>query len=411
MPNKEKVVLDNGLTIYVDNQPIGESGLYLRINAGHLEDKIPGTAHVTEHVKASDAGIIYGNTPELTSWKTNAHTDFTKTVYYFEGVLPKNFMLAANKLTTIFSRPKTHFSEREKTAVWYEISPKPNFLEGVDGESFKRLFPLRAEKIITPEKELESLELITPEIIEEFWEEYYNTNNATFCMAGEIPANVDKLIRILEKIPNRGHAIKRKDFELEPSLAERVEIKEESRNDKLAQITISYQAPSFPHTANLKEQTAIELLCDYLNDSNGLLYRRMRMELELCYELQLDYAVLLADSAGLFFESKTKPEFVHRVEEEWLKTLEHISKHGVPEKAINVFREITLIEKLRDMRNLDIDRLMMEIDYGITRDDILEELKKLTPEDIAKAAKTFTERKYVFGVSLPQKKWYQKLWT
>ena len=218
------------------------------------------------------------------------------------------------------------------------------------------------------------------------------------------------MIKILEKIPNRGYAIKRKDFELEPSLAECVEIKEESRNDKLARIIISYQAPSFPNTANLKEQTAIELLCAYLNDSHGLLYKRLRMELKLCYKLQLDYAVILADAAGLFFESETTPEFVHKVEEEWIKTLEHISKQGVPEKAMNMFREITKIEKLRGMRNLDIDRLMMEIDYGITYDDILEELEKLTPEDIAKAAKTFTERKYVLGLSLPRKKWYQKLW-
>lgn len=399
----EKITIRNGLEVYINHKKIlGECAVYLLINTGRFQEKIPETAHVLEHLQGIN-GHIYGNKGKLNYVNANAITSDKRTAYYFECILPRHISIATNNLTNVLSSLNINILEREKEVIKHELSAYNNPLFRLSQRSLKKLFPNYTKKSANIETHINSLKDITEDVIRDFWNTHYDPANTTLCIIGDIPQNSDKLIKNFEKIQSKGNKTKTPTITKEPKLTNRIEIKEKIRDDDIASIRISYQAPSFPYTTNLKEHISIDMLCKYLSSNFGPIYKKMRDELRLCYSLNVNYGGNFGYSHGLFFETQTKPNLCYKVEKEWSKCLKQIKKEGISKDILESFKNSREIMAIHNSRNFDINNIIMEMDYKITQKDFQKETRKITPDDLKNAVEIFQNKPYVISIALPRK--------
>lgn len=398
--------LKNGLTVYVQHKPIGESAVCVGINSGSWQDKILETAHTTEHVMGVLTGV-YGERGVLNYANTNARTEPQRTTYFLEGMLPKHVQLAIQNLKIVFSLPDSACArvlEREKDAVRHELKPRLHPLFQFAHDTIRLLFPVYTREHVPQIKErLESVDTIMPSDITTFWTKHYTPQNAFVYIAGEVPLSLDELLSDLENVPGSNSTLPEKPvFGKEQVLTQRVELKQRLRDDSVASVQIAYQTPSFPHTCSLKEEKAIELLTAFLGADHGPVYQRLRDEKRLCYSLGVEYDTQVPVVSGLFFNVTTAPASVEEVEKEWIYVIHKIAKEGISDNTLATFKNRAQITTIRRSRRFDLGGVVLKIDDGITREDIQKEVNKLTTEDITCAAKMLVEKPYIISIALPK---------
>ncbi len=397
----QKIDLKNGLAVYLDPKNFGISAAYLYINSGSGHDKIPQTAHLLEHLQANNAKV-YGESGKLNYSHCNAKTERKRTSYYFRNILPEDLELAVKNLSLAFSQPNKLILEREKEAVRHELSPYDSELNEFAERASDLLFPVFRKKIPSTKKSLSLLNEIKYETANEFWDEHYDPANAFFYICGDIN-DADKYLNFLGNLPTRNHKSKPLEKEDEVELKQRIELKEKIRPDNIATMQITYQSPCFPHQLSFKDDVAIWILTKYLSSTFGILYKKLRDEHNLCYNLSVSSDREIGKLMALGFSTSTQPGLIEKVENEWLKSLEHITKNSISQEHLDTFRNIEKIKTIKQKVGYDnVDDLELKLDMGISIEEVLQTLNQLTTDDIRKASKIFVERPYLISIALPK---------
>ncbi len=400
----EKITLDNGLKVYVARKPIGKCGVYLIVNAGSAMDKVVETAHVAEHLQGANCRV-YGDRFPLNYAVCNATTHGIKTDYFFCRFLPKHLETAVDNLSRVLLPPDLTILDREKSAVFHELKMQNNAGQHMKFKACKALFPVHYKRKPDIHKRLHSLKNITPEAVMNFWSRHYSPANSKLILAGDLPDNPDKLLDKFASIPQKGDAPKEFEYEEESEISGRIEIKERIRDDQTGSICIAYRSPTFPYGQSLREEAAKLVLTNYLCNDSGPAYQRMRDEKNLCYGLTVGYTGCFGKSDEFSFGAGTgNPELIEKIEEEWVKILQEVAEKGVDEKVLETQRNGLEIQIADVAKDTDIDGLIMEIDFGVSRKDLYASVESLTSQNIQKAAQYFAKKPYVVSIALPKKK-------
>ena len=197
---------------------VGSVDLKLKDNSNIIYGFPPGTAHFMEHILFENReGSIIDDFSQLGS-SVNAYTSFNNTNYYFNAA--DNFYKSLNCLLSFVLKP--HFDqnkiEHEKSVIkqeikMYEDSPSwQSFHQLLQGLYYK--YPIKYNIAGTSQ----SVDKINREILEEFFNKYYNLDNMNLIVIGDI--NHEKLFDWLtDKFSNFGaeHVDFKKIYPEEPS--------------------------------------------------------------------------------------------------------------------------------------------------------------------------------------------------
>ena len=396
----EKLILDNGLEVYLNEKPLGETAVYLGINAGFLHSEIFETPHILEHMQGTKARV-YGEKGVLNYVTANALTNYNRTIYYFENILPEHAHKALDNLCETMVSLNNNYLETEKNIIYHEFAPSNNPLYRLSEKNFSALFPRFFKKVPDMQTRINLINNVHKDTVEKFWQEHYAPSNSFLCIAGEMPKTLDKNLKKFNSLKSNGKKSKKIEYEDEIELKEHIEIKESVRDDDIASIIIAYQSPPYPKI-NHKEFVAINFLSEYLSSTSGILYGKLRDKHELCYSLNVVHDQNPGYSV-FYFQTSTKPELCHKVESEWLGTIKEIANNGVPNNFIETIKNKSKIIALHMVRDFDLGSVISFMDHNLTHEDFLKEANNITKEDIIKAANLFANKPHIISIALPRK--------
>ena len=282
------------------------------------------------------------------------------------------------------------------------MSPYDTELKEFGERASNILFPVFRKRIPSMKKSLSSLDEINYETAHDFWNENYDPANAFFYICGDI-TDLEKHLEFLGNIPTRNHKSEPLEKEDEIELRQRIELKEKVRPDNVAVIQITYQSPCFPHQISFKEDVGIWILSKYLSSTFGVLYKKLRDEHNLCYDLDVSFNREIGKLMAFGFSTSTQLSLVEKVESEWLKSVEYVAKEGISQEHLDTFRNFEKIKTIRQKVDYDnVDALILLLDMGVSIEEVLQTLNELTINDVKKASRIFVEKPYVISIALPK---------
>jgi predicted Zn-dependent peptidase len=257
--NKIKTItLENGLQIIINKNKKNTSKAQIFIKAGGLdtnfkidnkEKKVPfGTAHFLEHYLIEQS--IYGNANKLFSDEyitSNGITSYYTTEFYIKTVhdFEENFI----KLLNIVNNPDFNKNIEEiKNPIIQEIKRSK--------DKQGRLYNKTIFESITKNKiydttlgEIETIKNMDINTIKTFHETFYNPNNQTIVLTGNIKENIIDIIKDFYRNKTNKNAERKKLIEQDQIINKTNEIIDETINENLFEIT---------YKVNIKKYTPLE---------------------------------------------------------------------------------------------------------------------------------------------------------
>ena len=203
--------LPNNITlVLISDTHIDSSSCCIGVNAGYFNDKIDGTAHFLEHLlflgneKNKDKNDFYSFL-QNTGGVGNAFTKQLSTCYYINTNSLK-LKESLEKLVYFFKKPlfDEDIINSEKNIIDSEHKKNINSDYWIMEELFKKFMINKNYKNFGTGN-LESLKNITKQDIQEFFDNYYCSDNIYVCIVDslQIDLMIKKYIPILNIIPNK----------------------------------------------------------------------------------------------------------------------------------------------------------------------------------------------------------------
>ncbi len=265
----EEETLLNGLHIIYNvdrSAPVVATIVYYKVGSRDENPERTGFAHFFEHLMFEATENIPRSTIDKyvneAGGSLNASTSFDQTVYQF--VMPSNEL---------------------KLALWIESQRMRKLLVGevgvetqrgvvkeerknrVDNQPYGTLFEKMAANIFvggsyswTPIGSAQHIDKATIQEFRDFYDKFYQPNNATLCISGDFNVNVaKKYVRAYFNIYPKGKVIEREDFILDDITKEyREEVQDEKA--QLPGVFIGLRGPQVGH----KDYYAVSLLTNIL---------------------------------------------------------------------------------------------------------------------------------------------------
>ena len=395
---QKQIVLDNGLTVYLDAKNIGEVGAFLIINSGHFNDPKPGIAHLAEHIIANKTN---DEDTTLNYTESNAETSLTRTTYFFQDMLPNHLSYALSRLMAVFTAPPDmELFKNEKAVIRHENLNEGTPCHNFFNKSHHMLFPFLMQKWPLPKFHLNALSGINEKDVENFWQKHYSTNNASLYLVGELPGTLKSGLKNVEAIKKLGQTTPKIIFEKEPVLKKkRTLIGKVSEND-VAHIVMTYQMPNFMAKHDIRHALGLELVIDCLNQDGSPFYRLLRNELN-AHSFGSYYQDLYG-AAGVFaFDVKTNKNPL-LAEAIWLTYLAKLKEDGISKPKLKTFQNKKEVEYNKQKHGIDFENFISNIDNGVNSQEMMHELRKLTVDDAMHVINFLAKSNYLFSVALPR---------
>ena len=194
MINFDKFELDNGLKVIVHRDkstPIVAMNIIYAVGSRDESARRTGFAHLFEHLMFGGSENIpkYDTPLEKAGGENNAFTNSDFTNYYL--TIPKNnlevaFWLESDRMLNLAFSPRS--LEIQRQVVIEEF--KQNYLNQPFGDVYLLLKPLAYKKHPyrwnTIGKDIQHIESATMEHVKNFYQKYYNPNNAVLTVAGDV---------------------------------------------------------------------------------------------------------------------------------------------------------------------------------------------------------------------------------
>lgn len=394
--------LDNGLRLIVNedkNTELVAVNMLYKVGAKNEEEDNTGFAHLMEHLMFSGSEnykdfdiLINSMGGESNAFTNNDITNFYVSIpyIYLETILK----IEADRMQNLII-DEEHLSV-QKRVVTEEF--KQRYLNQPYGDLYKEMrelsFKVHPYKWQTIGKDISHIESATLSIVKDFYNEYYQPNNAILSISGNVESeSVFTLVKDIFNFPSTNQKTIR--YQQEPEQKENRE-KTVYRNVPSNMIMITFPMSS----RREKEFYCFDLLSDLL--SNGT---SSRMYNDLVQEKKaftaIDAVVSADDDKGLFivlgkYADKTP---VKRGEELIWQSLKNIFEEEITDKEFQKVKNKNLVST--EFNNIKILDKAMNLAYyehldmldNINKDrDIYSSIKK---EEVVNLAKqTFFEKKH-----------------
>ncbi len=359
----ERFQLDNGLTVLVQQDastPIVAMNILYRVGSKDEQPDKTGFAHLFEHLMfGGSVNIPKYDTPlEMAGGENNAFTNNDFTNYYL--TLPKNnletaFWMESDRMMSLAFNPTSLDVQRQVVVEEF----KQNYLNQPYGDVYLLLKPL-AYKVHpyrwnTIGKEISHIEKATMDDVQQFYQKFYNPENALLSVSGDVKTeNIKQLAKKWFGPIARGNTCVRV-YPKEPDQKNRRTL---TVHRKVPQNAL-YLAWHMPDRY-AQEYYIIDLISDLLSNGNSSrLYQTLVKEKQLFSEIN---AFITGDiDGGLFIISgklfdHTDPQ---TAEAAIFEELDKLTRGTVEDKELQkvknkveaalVFSEISVLQKAMNL--------------------------------------------------------------
>ena len=405
--------LDNGMDVFIvedHKAPIATFQVWYRVGSRNEPAGKRGISHLLEH-------MMFKGTPKYGSKmfsriiKKNGGTDnaYTTRDYtaYFQIMssdrIDLSIDLEADRLQNLILDPKELSSEAqvvmEERRLRYEDDPQNLLFEEVIAAAFKA-HPYQYPVIGW----MSDLESIDRRDVYPYYRSYYSPDNAFIVVIGDVNAGdvFQKIKKAFGPIPAGDSRTVIKTVEPEQKGERRVYLKKEA---KLPYLLIAHHTPSVPH----QESYALDVLESVLSGKSGRLYKNVVHRDKVALEAFAEYLGTYLDPMLFFLGGATTPDKdIQDVEKALYAEIDKLKEKPPSEREIQKAKNQVEAGFIMGQDSLYVQARvvgMFEMLGGWElKDKYLEEIRKVTPEDVQRVArKYFTEANRTVGILIPKK--------
>ena len=407
--------LDNGLKVLViedHKAPLATFQIWYRVGSRDEPAGKSGISHLLEH-------MMFKGTPKYGSKAfskmvkrkggvDNAFTTKDYTMYYqtlASDRIDISIELEADRMQNLILDPKEVIAERdvvmEERRMRYEDDPQNSLYEEVLAAAFKS-HPYHWP-VIGWMSDISSIErngLLS------HYKAYYSPDNAVIVVSGDVQADeiIKKIKASFEDISPASGRVVVTSREGGQKGERRISLKREA---ELPYIIAVYHTPSFPHP----DSYALEVLGMILSGGkSSRLYRSIVYEKKLAIGASADYSGLHKDPYLFLLAATAAPgKDIKDVENALYAEIEKIKKELPSErevqKAKNQIEASFVMGQDSIYFQAEITGMFEMLGSWKLKEQYLENIKKITPEDVSRVAKKYlTEDNRTVGILIPVKK-------
>lgn len=392
--------LSNGLTViyHIDKSaPIISTIMHYRVGSKDENPNRTGFAHFFEHLmfEATEA-IPRGEMDkmiQLAGGNLNAHTSFDETVYKFNlpsNQLPLALWIEAQRMRKL--KVDTIGVETQRGVVKEERKQR------MENQPYGNAFEKIMENLFsggsyswTPIGSAQHIDEATIEEFKEFYDNFYQPNNATLVIAGDFDIEVARnyVNKYFLEYPKANEPI-RSEFVLK-SLKQDYK---ETINDNKAQLPavfIAYRGPSLTDS----NYFATKLMADILaSGESSRLYKRLVDKEQSAVVAELENLNLQYSGLLLFIGIAAPGKNINDVEKQILEEINKIAEKGITDEELTKAKNITEAQFVSSKKNVhekaqELARLYSYYGDPSRINNELDEFLNVTKEDIQRVAKQF----------------------
>ena len=406
--------LDNGLKVLViedHKSPLATFQIWYRVGSRDEPAGKSGISHLLEH-------MMFKGTPKYGSKAfskmvkkkggvDNAFTTKDYTMYYqtlASDRIDISIELEADRMQNLILDPKEVIAERdvvmEERRMRYEDDPQNSLYEEVLAAAFKS-HPYHWP-VIGWMSDISSIER---DGLLSHYKAYYSPDNAVIVVSGDVQADeiIKKIKASFEDISPASGRVVVTSREGGQKGERRISLKREA---ELPYIIAVYHTPSFPHP----DSYALEVLGMILSGGkSSRLYRSIVYEKKLAIGASADYSGLHKDPYLFLLAATAAPgKDIKDVENALYAEIEKIKKELPSErevqKAKNQIEASFVMGQDSIYYQAQIAGMFEMLGSWKLKEQYLENIKKVIPEDISMAAKKYlTEDNRTVGILIPTK--------
>ena len=406
--------LDNGLKVLViedHKSPLATFQIWYRVGSRDEPAGKSGISHLLEH-------MMFKGTPKYGSKAfskmvkkkggvDNAFTTKDYTMYYqtlASDRIDISIELEADRMQNLILDPKEVIAERdvvmEERRMRYEDDPQNSLYEEVLAAAFKS-HPYHWPVIgwMSDISSIERSDLLS------HYKAYYSPDNAVVAVSGDVRAEeiIKKITASFGTIPPSSGRTVVTSKEGEQKGERRISLRREA---ELPYIIAVYHTPSFPHP----DSYALEVLGMLLSGGkSSRLYMSIVYEKKLAISASADYSGFNKDPYLFLFDATAAPgKDIKDVENALYAEIEKIKKELPSErevqKAKNQIEASFVMGQDSIYYQAQIAGMFEMLGSWKLKEQYLENIKKVIPEDISMAAKKYlTEDNRTVGILIPTK--------
>ncbi len=405
--------LDNGQNVIikeVHDNPIVIIDTWIKTGSINESDENNGVAHFLEHLffKGTSKHPVneFDKILESKGAITNAATskDFT---HYYILIPSQYFELALDLHSDMLLNPLIPRKEleKERKVVIEEIAKNNDqpttILYRNMINNFYKIHPYKRDVIGTKEV----IEQITREQILDFYNKWYTPENMTTVIVGDVDSQ--KALELVKSKFNKSVELNAKktlpEYKLDRKPPKQLETKQNLK------IETGYIIVGFKgcHPMSSKDSYTLDVLATILGDGkSSRLYKNIKEQKQMVHSIYASHSSMKDDSL-FYISANYLTGDIERLKAAIFEEISNIQKNGVTPEELQKAKSI--IERDTYYSRESISNIASEIGYTVTLTNdtsyyknYLENINKVTTDDIKKAAKEYLDKNYaVISVVMP----------
>ncbi|GAB5464571.1 MAG: hypothetical protein Kapaf2KO_00070 [Candidatus Kapaibacteriales bacterium] len=350
--------LDNGLKVIYNidrSAPVVSCVLHYKVGSRDENPNLTGFAHFFEHLmfEATD-DIERAKIPEYINaigGNLNAHTSFDETVYKF--TVPSNeiklpLWIESSRMRRLKVESEGVETQRgvvkEERSNRYDNQPYGTMLE----KMMQGLF-LDGSYSWTTIGSPDHINNATIEEFQKFYDNFYQPNNATLVIAGDIDLEETKnYVRAYFGGFEKGPEPARSQFNLKKVNGE----KRETIYDEKAQLPALFMGYHSPEIGS-DDYYAMELLTTVMAaGESSRMYRELVDEQQIAVQTQFVPLALQFSGAAIIVGIPKPGKDINDLEESIDELIEEVAEKGITQKELEKVKNITIMQKAQSNRNV-----------------------------------------------------------
>ncbi len=404
--------LKNGMKLFVvedHKAPIATLQIWYMVGSRNEPPEKSGISHLLEHLMFKGSRHYPPKSFSLIIQRNggidNAFTTKDYTMYY--ETMPSDrlslaIQMEADRMKNLLLKDEDILTERqvvmEERRLRYEDDPEALLYEEVKAMAFM-VHPYHNPVIGW----MSNLRGITPEDLRRHYRRFYCKDNAFVVVAGDVdPRKIkDEIERAFSGAPECEPHNEYIPEEPPQRGQRRLYLKKEA---KLPYLLMAFRAPSFPH----KDAMALEALAGILSGKSGRLYRRLVREKQLALDVFASYDSLSRDGFLFFIGGRPKSGIkVEQLEEAIWQEIERIKKTPPKDRELQKVVNQTEAEFIMGQDSIffqaELVGMFQVLGNWRLMDRYLEELRKVSPEDVTSVARRYLIKEHsTVGVLVPE---------
>ncbi|MFH1951434.1 MAG: pitrilysin family protein [Pseudomonadota bacterium] len=392
-----KFQLDNGVTVILkqdDSAPVAAIQVWVKTGSANETEEEAGITHLIEHMifkgtPSKKTGEI-ARTIEASGGHINAYTSFDRTVYYVE-IASAQFDIGLDVLLDAVQHSlfDTEELEREKEVVLEEYRRSLDIPESRLSRAMMNLcytkHPYR-RPIIGYEETIRTLDR---KAILNYVDKWYTPANMVLVAVGDFDTEKAlKTIRdLVRNFPERPGKVPSR-----PEEPAQTALRKIIKNDKVQQVylNVSWHIPSLTHE-DTYPLNVLEIILG--KGKSSRLYSRLKMNANLVYSIG-GGAYAFADPGLFSLDATLSPDNIGAALGAIGKEISKITREQVSESELTKARTIAEADFVFDMEDMSGQARTLAFFQTMTgdmynADHYLDNLKKVTPDDIVRVAKKY----------------------